>query len=161
MAEDRPSIVKGKVAWKVDTGGPVPAPPREVFDAWLDGAAFADITGKPAKGSATPGAERAMWSDLSYLDEPSARMRAAAIATLDPTAQQRFTDEDMGSLEDDRWAYALEAARCGAYALRGSDLGKEAPLAAESARKALGETTEGASAVRASIRKELDSWLAS
>ena len=38
MAADRPSIVKGRVAWKVDTGAPVPAPPREVFDAWLDGA---------------------------------------------------------------------------------------------------------------------------
>jgi hypothetical protein len=68
----------------------------------------------------------------------------------------------MGSLADYRWAYALEAARCGAYALdRGGDLEKEAPLAAESARKALGETKQGDSAVRAAIRKELEAWLAS
>lgn len=73
----------------------------------------------------------------AWLREPSTKKRKAATATLDPTAQLRYSDEDLGDLSTMRWVYALEAARCSAYALEESTPAKEAPLAAVCALAAI------------------------
>jgi uncharacterized protein YndB with AHSA1/START domain len=118
------------------------------------------VAGFKTEGGAPPAKVIAALCD--YLDEPSAKNLNAAIATLDPTAQLRFTDEDMGDLSNMPWAYALEAARCGAYGLqKGAVLAKETAIAVESATKALGGTKKSEADVRTSIRKELEEWLAS
>ncbi len=73
----------------------------------------------------------------AWLREPSTKKRKAAIATLDPTAQLRYSDEDLGDLSAMRWVHALEAARCAAYALEESTPAEEAPLAAVCALEAI------------------------
>jgi hypothetical protein len=70
-----------------------------------------------------------------WLAEPSTKRRIDADGTLDPTAQLRFTDRDLGDLFDKRWLYALEAARSAVHALD-EKTGKEAALAAVSALEA-------------------------
>jgi uncharacterized protein YndB with AHSA1/START domain len=51
--------------WTVDVGGPVPAPPEEVFAVWVDGERFAEVTGKPARGRPEVGAARAMLGNFA------------------------------------------------------------------------------------------------
>src|SRR5690606_10988540 len=77
-----------------------------------------------------------------WLQEPSTRNRKAATETLDPTAQLRYSDEDLGDLTDRRWLYALEAARGAAYALREGEPSDEAPLAAVCALEAIRSNAE-------------------
>lgn len=75
-----------------------------------------------------------------------------------------LSDEDFGVLSASRWLYALEAARCAAYALDESKPAKEAPLAALCALEAVrDDATKIADAeitsVAESIRSAISNWL--
>lgn len=99
-----------------------------------------------------------------WLRVPSTKNRRAATGTLDPTAQLRYSDKQMGDLSASRWLYALASARCAAYALEDdAKPTKEAPLAAVCALEAIRKdpkvvADEELTAVCEAIRRELSAW---
>ena len=95
---------------------------------------FEDVVSGFAREGGAPPAET-LAAAAAWLAEPSTGKRAAAEGTLDPTAQLRFTDRDLGDLFDKRWLYALEAARSAVHAI-GGKADVEAALAGVAALEA-------------------------